>query len=90
MAVIFCGLSPDEFWRLSWFEWQLYMIRLHERRREKEIDHHLMRMVASTVNNAFGGKAKPEDYIRLSFDKEEKPRVMTPEEVDQLIKKQNG
>jgi hypothetical protein len=27
VGVVNLGLSPDEFWELSWYEWGLYILR---------------------------------------------------------------
>lgn len=82
-AVADIGLSPSEFWELSWYEWGLYMLR-YERRLNKE--KHLYengweqtRIMWSTLVNINSGKGKgvkPSDLIKLSYDNvsEEKPR----------------
>lgn len=82
-------LSPDEFWELSWFELSLYQLRVEdEAQTEKdreEAQWARFRIQWAQLNNAhFRDKVKPEDLIKLSFDKKEvdpKTKRMTPEEV---------
>lgn len=75
-AVAEIGLSPSEFWDLSWYEWGLYLLRLKSRREsehrgwEQEWDR--MRTLLVTLRRVNGDKTvKPKDIIELSFDKHE-------------------
>lgn len=86
-AVVHLELSPKAFWRLSWYEWGLYLQR-HNHRIEKENADwengwQQARIIMTMLHNAnFKGRKKVTDFIKLSFDKPEKVSVpITPEEV---------
>lgn len=81
IAVVKIGLSPSEFWDLSWYEWGLYLLRVkHQQERDKQISEerwHQTRIIWSTIRNVNGIKTKPTELIKLSFDgltEKEKPK----------------
>ena len=90
MAVAELGISPNEFWSLSWFEWGCYLLRL-----EKQLDKEKFqweegweqtRIIWSLIANVNGNKFKPQDLIKLPRDKEEKEKVLlTPEQVENMF-----
>lgn len=90
MAVSEIGLSPSEFWELTWYEWGLYLLRL-KNRQEKEKQHwetgweqtRILWATLININSAKGKGVKPTDLIKLSYDKLEKPK---PGEVLQRFK----
>ena len=81
-AVSEIGMSPSEFWDLSWYEWGLYLLRYENRLKKEnaifETNWDRTRIMWATLVNVNSGKGKsvkPSDLIRLSFDEKEK----TPE-----------
>jgi hypothetical protein len=96
------GLSPDKFWGLTWYEWGLYVLKLHKDRqkelsdRELSIEQHRQAMALHYNIHRGNNPAKiPQDFWRLSYDKdvvEERP--MTFKEAKALmgskIKRANG
>jgi hypothetical protein len=94
-----CGLSVDQFFELSWYEWGLHVYRVTERRKREhsnwENNAILVReQIAAMYNTAGKGFKKffeGKDFIKLSFDEAEKKvtdyKVMTPEEVEQKFGK---
>lgn len=103
MAVTDMGLSPEQFWRLTWYEWGMYCLKLYKDSKkmlaQQELSINLTRHVMALVANANRSKTasafKPEDFLQPA-DKEDKtieiPR--TPKEVKELLgskfKKVNG
>ena len=92
-----CGLSIDEFFSLSWYEWSLEIERVHVRnKRDFEIwegQASLFRNLMATVMNSSGKSYKKhidaKDLMRLSFDKDEQEiekdvTKLTPEQVEKL------
>lgn len=103
-AYVKCGLSIDEFYNLSLYEWSLEVLRVRERekleRERWEGNAFLIReQMALMANLKRSRKHKPDawkgsDFIRLSFDKEDdevksEPRRLTPEEVQAKIDRVN-
>ncbi len=85
-AVSDIGLSPSEFWELSWYEWGLYLLRLKKRNDKEKVAYEEQwqrtRILWATIINVNGGKVKPTDLIKLSFDgKSEKEQPPEPGEV---------
>ena len=77
------GISPSEFWSLSWYEWGLYLLRyeksLDKEKREYEAHWERTRIMWATLVNVNAGKGKgvnPKDLIELSYDKKEKALVI--------------
>lgn len=70
---------PDEFWSLSWFEFELLIERFeHEQEENKnrnEAEWLRWRTIVADFRNVNRGKGdpavKPEQIIQLSFDKKE-------------------
>jgi hypothetical protein len=92
LAVVEVGISPVEFWSLSWYDWGLYLLRL-EKRIEKdralwEEDWDRTRHIMTAVINSQGGKLTPQSLMELPKDKEEKKVLLKPEEVEKLFPKQ--
>lgn len=86
------GLSPDEFWDLSWYEWGLYILREKKRSEDEKFKFETgwdqTRQLWATLININSPKGKgvlPKDLIQLSFDKKEIKRK-TPEEVAKKFK----
>lgn len=87
IGVVDLGLSPDEFWDLSWYEWGLYILR--EKKRGEAANYKFetgwdqTRILWATLRNVHGDKAKPSDLIKLSYDDKVKKEVVrkSPEEV---------
>lgn len=86
MAVTDIGLSPQEFWRLTWYEWGLYCLRLYKEskkmlaQRELSVDltRHFMALFANANRSKNQAAFTPQDFLwRLSYDKhptvEERP-----------------
>lgn len=99
-AYVDCGLSVDEFYGLSFYEWKLEISRVKRKDKlvsaEWEGQAMLFReLMALTANINRNSKKTPtpfegKDFIRLSFDpeKEEKgSRKLTQEEVDAKFEK---
>lgn len=89
-----CGLSIEEFFRLSWYEWSLEVEKVSRRRKHDydiwEGQASLFRELMATVMNSSGKSYKkhidPKDLIHLSFDKVDETKKeavtkLTPEEV---------
>lgn len=91
-AVSELDLSPQEFWNLSWYEWGLYLMRLKVKT-DKELREHnrdwdrTRQLWATLVNLNSKQKVKPQDLIKLSFDKDPVLKKMTPEEVEAKFNK---
>jgi hypothetical protein len=96
-AYVDLGLSIDEFYGLSFYEWALEIERVKKRAEDnnKEWEGHAFltrEFMALMANINRNSKKKPvpfegKDFIKLSFDKEYESRVMTPEEVEAKFKK---
>jgi hypothetical protein len=86
------GLSPSEFWELSWYDWNLLLLRLGEQdlkeRNVQETLWFILREQWADYRNAHGEKSRGVDLVRLSFDekKKETPK-MTPEQVERRFGK---
>jgi hypothetical protein len=92
MGVVDLGLSPDEFWELSWYEWGLYVLRQKKLSEEQkfrfETSWDQTRQMWATlinINSPKGKGVKPDDLIQLSYDKKETKRK-TPDEVAKKFK----
>lgn len=62
------GLSIDEFYGLSWYEWSLLVER---NKRKNERDYDMWRQIICLLYNPYRGDneaLKPEDVIRLRTD----------------------
>jgi hypothetical protein len=95
------GLSPDEFWDLSFFEWSLYVLRYKRQQEQKkeryEHDWSIARVMWATLCNLHRDPKKhpaayePKDLIKLSFDdyieKEAHNNGPTDDLMDRLKKK---
>jgi len=87
------GLSPDEFWGLSWYEYDLYTLRqekkLERERFDWESDWDRTRSLWVTMHNAhFKPHKKPSDLIKLSWDEPKKPKdakPLTPKEMKEML-----
>jgi hypothetical protein len=72
------GLSPKQFWNLTWYEWGLEILRLYEQQKkveeEREFYLSVKRIEIANFINAHRGQnsktIKPEDVFKLSFDKD--------------------
>lgn len=94
------GMTCEEFWRLTWWEWGLRVIRFAEDRRKRLEDHELLlavtRIMIADFRNAHRRKGsaplKAEDIFKLSFDKDANKKIsvpLSPEEVEKKFGK-NG
>ena len=102
MAVTELGLTPKYFWSLTWFDWGLYVLKLHKDRkreiaaRELSIEQTRQFMALHYNLNRGNNPAKdPQDFWRLSYDKEVvEERPLTFKEAKALlgskIKKADG
>ncbi len=90
-----CGLSIEQFFRLSWYEWSLEILRVKARRKRDftvwEGQASLIREhMALMANFNRDTKKRPQpfkgsDFIKLSFDEKEEEqerKIMSPEEVE--------
>lgn len=99
------GLSPQEFWRLTWFEWGLYCLKLYKdskrmlAQRELSIDltRHFMALFANANRGKNTAAFEPQDFLwKLSYDKDAavEERPLTFKEAKALmgsrIKKADG
>lgn len=82
------GLTQKKFWKLSLYEWSLYLIKLREEQRQKErelkLEWDYKREIWSVLMNAFfkkkaGGKFKGNDLITFGFDEKEVSEMRTPD-----------
>lgn len=95
IAVSRIGLSPSEFWELSWYEWGLYLLRLKHTEEKSKQDFETSwaqtRIIWATMVNLKMPKnkrVKETDLIRLSFDGEsKKDKPPKPGEVVKLFAK---
>lgn len=94
------GMSCAEFWRLTWWEWGLRVIRYAKKEADKLADQELILMVSRIMIADFrnvhrkkgSAPLKAQDIFKLSFDKEEQKKVsvpLSPEEVEKKFGK-NG
>jgi hypothetical protein len=80
------GLSPEYFWSLTWYDWGLFILKLHKenqrRKSEREFQTELTRGFMALVANTNRDPKKhpmpflPEDFYKLSYD------VQTTQEQD--------
>jgi hypothetical protein len=77
VAVVELGLSPQEFWDLTWYDWGLFVLRVI-RNQKKFIDDQELYLAVERIKiadfrNAHRGKneiaTRPQDIFQLSFDK---------------------
>lgn len=74
-----CGLTVDQFFNLSFYEWSLEIYKVRKRQeklREKwECDADFVRSIMAAIYNTAGKSYKKDfqgkDFIKLSFDKVE-------------------
>ncbi len=72
------GIGIDEFWNLSFYEWNLYLIRFKHQTAQahREIQSKWVhtRLIVATIHNRLRGKdeatVRPSDIIRLDIDDE--------------------
>ena len=97
-AYVQCGLSIDEFYNLSFYEWNLEVQRVHKRLKDghskwegqASLIREFMALMANINRNA---KKQPvpftgSDFIKLSFDKkDDQPKLLTQEEVENRVSK---
>ena len=78
MAVTDLGLSPEQFWRLTWYEWGMYCLKLYKdskkmlAQRELSIDltRHFMALFANSNKERHQTPFTPQDFLwRLSYDR---------------------
>lgn len=72
------GLTPEYFWGLSWYDWGLYVLRLHNENQrriaDRELQIELTRGFMALFANANRDPKKhaipymPQDFYRLSYD----------------------
>jgi hypothetical protein len=78
------GHEPGKFWEFTWYEWGMEMLRHYESQKQREEDREfylsVKRIEIADFKNANwsfpGGKLKPRDIFKLSFDvpeQEERP-----------------
>lgn len=91
LAVSEVGISPKEFWSLTWFEWGCYLLRLKKRVEKDQFiwedGWDKTRIMWATLVNVHGNKKSPTDLIKLPRDKETEKVLLTPEEVESLFPK---
>lgn len=93
LAVVNLNLSPDEFWGLSWYEYDLYALRYNKNLdREKflwESDWDRTRKLWYVlINSNSQTKYNEGDLIKLSWDDEEvKNKVITSEKFEHKFPK---
>lgn len=81
------GLSSRDFWRLTWWEWGLKVLKLHKDRMkelaERELGIEQTRTLMALLYNLNRGQNPiklPQDFWPLSYDKkivEERPMSFT-------------
>lgn len=85
-AVVHVGISPDEFWQLTWYEYDLYLQRMDYRLQKEKYDFEsdwsrtrsLWTILANVHRKPNTPALKPSDLIKLSFDTSDEK----PEDVD--------
>lgn len=87
------GVSIDDFWNLSYYEFGLLILKSKKRfERSAVLVREVMALIAN-VNRDSRKKSSPyigSDFIKLSFDNDSKETVskrMTPEEVEKKFSK---
>jgi hypothetical protein len=95
IGVVNLGLSPDEFWDLSWYEWGLYILREKHRAEENKFLfetgwEQTRQLWAIIINMNSSKKVKPSDLIKLSFDDKEQSKDFKPGEVVKKFKEKYG
>lgn len=79
-------MDHEKFWRLTWYEWSLYMSSYidsyDERKEELGI---LMAHIANCSAPKKSGQWKREDFVRLSTDTIVSERKLTMKEAKQLL-----
>lgn len=93
IARVELGMRSDEFYLLAWYDWCLWIDRIHELQRQRlynyEIVMDLGRRLLSQYWNWNRGKKQPtspEDFWKLSWDKENErtDTQMSPEDQEAL------
>lgn len=82
------GLTQKKFWKLSFYEWSLYLLKLLDDQKQKEREFRLewdyKREMWAVMMNAFfkpkaGGKFKGQDLIKFSFDEKSTSEMRVPD-----------
>lgn len=84
VAHIELGMSSEEFWKLTWYEWGLWCLRIVDQRRKRNEDRELSiemtRSIMTLQANIHRGKrARPyekTDFFKLSYDDQPTDRKM--------------
>jgi hypothetical protein len=91
-----CGLSIDQFFKLSWYEWSLEIEKVSKRyendNKAWESNAVLAREIMALLYNPYRAKGSPyksgKELLPLSFDKKDsEPVIMAPEEVEKKFPK---
>ena len=93
-----CGLSIDEFFELSFYEWSLELLKVKNKNKQIHSEwewawartRSLWMILANSNRDAKKKPTpfEPEDLIRLSFDKDkEEMTPLSPEEVEKKFGK---
>lgn len=82
------GLTQKKFWKLSFYEWSLYLLKLREEQKQRDHEFKLewdyKREMWSVMMNAFfkkkaGGQFKSTDLIKFHFDDKETSSMRVPD-----------
>jgi hypothetical protein len=89
LAVIELGMSPKKFWKLSFYEWSLYALRIRSLINKRKFDHELMirlsrRMMFVNARVMGSKKGKESDFWELDSDKVDE-NLITEEEFHMKI-----
>lgn len=92
-----CGLSIEEFFKLSWYEWSLEIEKVNKRLRYDHLQwekhavlvREQMALFANANTGRNGRKYKGSDFFKLSFDTTEalEQKRLSPSDVDRLLSK---
>ncbi len=97
-AYVQCGLSIDEFYNLSLYEWSLEVLRVKNKIKAENtkweshavLVREFMALMANINRNPkkVPTPYKSTDFIRLSFDEpDDKPKMLSNEELENRIAK---
>lgn len=62
-------MAWEEFWDLTWYDWNGWLGRITIMHKRRELDLELQRTQMAWMVNVHGNKTQPQDILTLSYDK---------------------
>lgn len=91
-AYVYCGISVEEFWDMSYYEFGLASLKSRHNFETKAAFNRDILCLLANINRDDKRKPSPfkgSDFYKLSFDKDEveELKLLTPEEVENKFPK---